>query len=103
MNKHVRDETRRQILRFLPSALRQALASYHTFSGNEIPEDSKGFSAHHNACKVAVAHIELLLKLANWAFREHEEEMEGEHKKAFQIMLQNAEEEVAAYREKNTE
>lgn len=67
MNKNVEGMTRKQVAGFLPEALQKSLESYHRFSGSEIPEDAKGFSAHHTACKVAIAHIELLLKLAKWA------------------------------------
>lgn len=58
---------REQIATFLPDAIAKALTSYHRFADSSIPDDPKGFSAHHGACKVAIAHIELLLKLARWA------------------------------------
>ena len=37
-----------------------------SFSERPVPEDAKGFSAHHGACKSAVIHAETLLKLAKW-------------------------------------
>lgn len=58
---------REQIATFLPDAIAKALTSYHRFADSSIPDDPKGFSAHHGACKVAIAHVELLLKLARWA------------------------------------
>ncbi len=63
----IEDVTRKQVGEFLPKAIQKSLESYHRFSDQKIPEDAKGFSAHHTACKVAIAHIELLLKLAKWA------------------------------------
>ena len=67
MNDRIEDATRVQVASFLPAAIEKALASYHVFSDQDIPDDAKGFSAHHSACKVAIAHVELLLKLARWA------------------------------------
>ena len=59
--------TREEIAAFLPHALQTALESYKEFSGKDVPEDPKDFKAHHDACKVAIAHIQLLTKLAEWA------------------------------------
>lgn len=69
---------RERVSKFLPRALETALLSYHEFSEEqatapepeqEIGKDEKAkhFKAHHDACKVALAHIELLLKLARLA------------------------------------
>ncbi|MGB0719260.1 MAG: hypothetical protein ACPGRX_02240, partial [Bdellovibrionales bacterium] len=63
------EQTRKDIAAFLPHAIQTALLSYREFSEAQItdPESSPSsatFKAHHDACKVAIAHIELLLKLA---------------------------------------
>ena len=63
--------SREAIAEFLPRAIESALFSYEQFSldhstSNESLQ-SKDFKAHHDACKVAIAHIELLIKLAQWA------------------------------------
>lgn len=50
----------------LPARICSVMQSYDQFSGQTIPEDAKGFTAHHNACKSAVIHAETLLKLARW-------------------------------------
>lgn len=50
----------------LPEKVSQVLESYEAFSERPVPEDAKGFSAHHGACKSAVIHAETLLKLAKW-------------------------------------
>ncbi len=68
--------SRAQIADFLPRAISTALASYDLFL-EDVPEKKSGgddddknddypkkFKAHHDACKVALAHIELLFKLA---------------------------------------
>lgn len=61
------EKSRKQIAAFLPQAMNKTLSSYHSFMAQDVPDDAKGFSAHHSAAKVAIAHIELLLKLARWA------------------------------------
>ncbi|MBQ7413337.1 MAG: hypothetical protein IJV07_03570 [Alphaproteobacteria bacterium] len=43
--------------------LNRALASYRRFQTSEAPLDAKGFTAYHNACKAALLHIAVLLKL----------------------------------------
>ena len=47
----------------LRSALMQAVRSYEVFKQADIPQDAKGFTAYHNACKSALTHIALLMKL----------------------------------------
>lgn len=44
----------------------KVISSYEDFAGQPVPDDAKGFTAHHNACKSAVVHAETLLKLARW-------------------------------------
>ena len=62
---------------FFPAALWAAILSYKYLSESEIPEDAKGFSAHHSACKVAIAHIELLIKLARRIIEEGKNDKES--------------------------
>ena len=50
----------------LPQQISKVLKNYKEFSDQPVPEDAKGFGAHHSACKSAVVHIETLLKLARW-------------------------------------
>lgn len=64
----IEDKTRQSVAAFLPEILDRALLSYAAFAAAEAPtEGAKDFAAHHTACKTAVAHIELLIKLARWA------------------------------------
>ena len=57
--------TRGQIAENLPQAIERALESYHEFTnGYQSAEESKEFQSKHAAAKAALAHIELLLKLA---------------------------------------
>ena len=47
----------------LAPALQKALADYLAFSENIAPNDTKEFNAYHTACKAALLHVALLLKL----------------------------------------
>jgi hypothetical protein len=50
----------------LPDAIERAIESYRVFMRQDNSDTPKMFGDHHNACKAAIAHIELLLKLARW-------------------------------------
>lgn len=59
-------ETRARIADLLPQALEASLDSYHSFVTTGVDaEKTKNFAAHHTAAKVALAHIQLLIKLAS--------------------------------------
>jgi len=51
----------------LPPLIEKAFTDYGTFATIEIPEAAKDFTAHQAACRAALAHIDLLVKLARWA------------------------------------
>lgn len=59
---------RAQIHGQLETAASRVIESYRTFM-NEEPEagDARAFAAHHAACKAALAHLDLLMKLAKIA------------------------------------
>lgn len=90
--------TRRSIAEFLPTAIQTALVSYRRFSEEEAtaPEDinARDFKAHHDACKVAIAHIELLIKLARWADLPDPEVEDSNHQALLQSLIETAEEEL---------
>ena len=52
---------------FLPSRICEVMNSYDAFAASDIPADAKGFAAYHGACKAALAHVEVLLKIAKWS------------------------------------
>jgi len=52
-----------EILMPLRAGLKRAVDSYQRLLQEEIPPDAKGFTAYHNACKAALMHIALLMKL----------------------------------------
>lgn len=51
----------------LPARIRAALDAYHGFVAEPPPADAKGFAAWQAAAKAALAHVEVLVKLARWA------------------------------------
>lgn len=72
MTSKMEQASRERIARFLPDAIAKAIGSYDAFvqapiekTGNKTKANA--FEEHHKACRVAVAHIELLLKLARLA------------------------------------
>lgn len=58
---------RQRLAGALPGRIAAALAGYEDFTGAEPPTDAKGFAAWHAAAKSALAHVDLLVKLARWA------------------------------------
>lgn len=59
----IENQSREQIAEFLPEAIATALNSYRDY----MEKEDHNFKEKHTACKTAIAHIELLLKLARWA------------------------------------
>jgi hypothetical protein len=101
MTQKIEEQTRTRIAAFLPDAIAQALTSYHHFSKNRAGSEAKEFAAHHSACKVAIAHIELLIKLARWAELPDARAENGNQQILLAAMMQEAEEELADYKLKS--
>lgn len=70
----------------LPEKISRVIESYETFSEQPVPDDAKGFSAHHTACKSAVVHAETLLKLARWTEDEVPVEVQNENDPLLEIL-----------------
>ena len=83
--------SRTQIAEALPDAIETALISYRIFSTQNNTDTPKLFGDHHNACKAAIAHIELLLKLARWIDLDDQNNAQNDHLK---MLLHNAEDEL---------
>ncbi len=66
MTKRMRT-LRGQIHAALPGLMEKALIGYRHFAAETQPRDPKGFAAHHAACRAALSHMELLVRLARWA------------------------------------
>jgi|GEM_PF-6809218 len=62
---------RRTVADLLPGAVARAAASYTAFIATDaVPDVAKEFKEHHAAGRTALAHIELMLRLARWAAAE---------------------------------
>ena len=94
---------RTRIAEFLPQAFAKALVSYQLFLDEGAHEDAKDFKAHHDACKVAVAHIELLIKLAQWADLPDETEADEAQQKALAALIKNAKTELGKHKGESDE
>lgn len=75
--KKTEEDPRKRIAQFLPQAINKVTESYEQFleqmkaQSEKKPDeenfDPKKFKEAHDACKMAIAHVELLLKLARWS------------------------------------
>lgn len=99
MSINIEEKTRQDIVAFLPDMIARALTSYSIYAAQPVENDSKEFSEYHKSCKVAIAHIELLIKLAKWADKQsgHQEDP------VLNGVLERAREELAAYKEQQNE
>ncbi|MCP4393314.1 MAG: hypothetical protein GY804_03455 [Alphaproteobacteria bacterium] len=59
---------------YLPAKIAGVVSSYDAFTSETMPKDAKGFTAHHSACKAAIAHTDMLIKLAKWVEEEAKDE-----------------------------
>lgn len=64
------EEMHIKLVDILPEAITRAVNSYHKFSSQDIIHDVKNFAAHHTACKVALLHVEHLIKLVQWLVKQ---------------------------------
>ncbi len=100
MTVKIEDASREQISVFLPDAIAKAITSYHRFADKVIEGNTvKAFIDHHSACKVAIAHIELLLKLARWADLPDASAKDHNHQVVIAAMMREAEGKLEEYRE----
>lgn len=58
---------RERVAGVLREALSTTLTSYHALVAQEVKGGLKEFTAHHTAARVAIGHLQLLIKLAEWA------------------------------------
>lgn len=107
MTKNIRieDTTRTQIAEFLPEAIRLAVRSYRNFMNTEEDINEKGqivtrgFVEHHKSAKIAISHIELLIKLAKWADLPDATLAGSEDMELFASLMATAEAELNSYQE----
>ncbi len=98
MSVKIETASREQIAMFLPEAIRKTLTSYKQFMETEKAGiDAKEFKDHHTACRVAIAHIELLLKLARWADLPDAVTQDQNNKIVLLAALNEAEKELKEY------
>ena len=64
---------RRELMADLPRLLDRAVRSYSRFAAECFTEDTKSFVAYQTGCRAALAHVHLLVKLAQWTRAERDE------------------------------
>lgn len=64
---------KRSLTGLLPGRISKAVERYDEFAFQLPNETAKEFAAHHAACKAALSHIDLLVKLLRWAAGEAKE------------------------------
>ena len=99
MSKNITIEhsTREQIAEFLPEAIALAVGSYREHMSKTIPTED--FESHHKKAKVAISHIELLIKLAKWADLPDTAVIGDAEATYLQGLMSKAEAEIEAYEE----
>jgi hypothetical protein len=94
----IESRMRKDIAVFLPMAMQAAIMSYQNFLEEEAtsdePRNAKSFKEQHDACKIAIAHIDLLIKLAKWADIPPPELQDASQQKIMQTMIENAQAEL---------
>jgi hypothetical protein len=62
--RNATDMSRQRLALRLMHLAEQVAESYCVFAVGMVPDEPKSFAAHHAACKAALAHLDLLLKLS---------------------------------------
>ena len=63
MKQEKMQRTKDFFLNNIPEKLLNALENYASFTNQPAPSDAKSFGVYHTACKSALSHILLLMKL----------------------------------------
>ena len=97
MNQNTINTPNEQLKAFIPQALKTAITRYSLFSC-KIEREAVDYKKQQEACKVAIAHIELLIKLSN-ANQTQTPEAQGIDREELNNIMQKAHAEVEAYNE----
>lgn len=61
------EDYRISLIEQLPSLLHKLTCEYRDFAATKTPHDIKSFSTYHTTCRAALTHLQLLIKIADWA------------------------------------
>ncbi len=90
---------RQSVARALSDSIDITLRSYERFMELSNPgDDSKDFKAHHEACKAAIMHIELLIKLVQLVDSQDASKKSADDQAVLSKALADAKHEVERYR-----
>lgn len=79
------------VLRRLPRLLKKAVAAYEALALMESSGNAKEFAAYQANCKAALAHVHLLIKLADWARKVPRPDVDGEFAENVETLISEAE------------
>lgn len=91
--------SRAQIADFLPDAIAKAITSYRVYMEGKDSTKAADFKEMHATGKTAIAHIELLLKLARWADLPDTGTLEHNQQMVLAALVEEAESELAGHQE----
>lgn len=60
-------DVRFELAKNMPFLLSKANNEYKEFTSNQTSNDVKSFGAYQTACRTALTHLQLLIKIASWA------------------------------------
>jgi hypothetical protein len=69
MTDKIEAATRKQVAELMPTIINKVIGGYQNLinAGVEKFQDTKNHKAYYESCKGAVMHLQVLLKLAEWA------------------------------------
>ncbi len=89
----IQEDARLRMCKFLPKAIETALASYRRMS-RRAEYDYTDYKKQQDACKVALGHVQLLLKLGADVVSIMEYEAPEDEQKVMLDLIKNAQNEI---------
>jgi hypothetical protein len=97
MSGKIEDQLASQVAKYLPDVLAVAITNHKRYAARG-EQDTKDFVVRQNACKAAVAHIELMVKLARLIDRRGGADIvDGNNRVMLDAMMREAEAELELY------
>lgn len=89
----IQEDVRLRMCKFLPKAIETALASYRRMS-RRAEHDYTDYKKQQDACKVALGHVQLLLKLGADVVSIMEHDAPEDEQKVMLDLIRNAQNEI---------
>ncbi len=92
---------RTTLLRYLPAAFDKTLSAYKKFSSQPQDQEASEFKKHHDACKIALSHVQELIKIAEKIRVLNSESLKKEQaidEAMLQTLIENAQKELNSHK-----